>query len=325
MGSNAAPRRILITGVANYFGTQLAGRLAADPGVERVTGVDTRPPSRELAARIALVDADVRSDDLPRLVRAADPDVVVHNEVLQFAEPGRATRQLHDINVIGTLSVLTACEGLPSLRAIVMRGSAAIYGAEPSAPAFFTEDMAGRYPLRTRFQRDIGELETLLENFARRHPAVTCTMLRFQPVVGTELETPIARLLRAPVVPTFLGYDPRVQVLHEQDAVGALRAAVRRPLRGAVNVANEGTVSLARMLRRLGRPSLPIAAPLFGPVVGAGRRLGMPPVSDDVARYLRYGRGVDLRRMHDELGFTPERTTQQAIEQTARGPEAVAA
>lgn len=313
-----AARRILITAVSNYWGSRLARELSKQRGVERVIGLDTRPPGDDVADAIDFIDADVRSQDLPRLVRAADPDVVVHNDILQFAEPGRAGRQLHDINVIGTLSLLTACDDLPSLRSIVVRGSAAIYGAEPSAPAFFTEDMAERYPLRTRFQRDLGELENLFSTFARRHPAVTCTVLRMQPVVGPDLDSPITRLLRAPVVPTFLGYDPRVQVLDADDSVAALRAAIRRPVRGAVNVAAEGTVSLQRMLRRLRRPSLPLLPPLFGPVVGLAERLGLPEMAPEVPRYLRYGRGVDLTRMREELRFTPALTTEQAIERVAR-------
>src|SRR6476469_8672010 len=108
-----AARRILVTAVSNFWGARLAATLLATRGVERVIGLDTRAPGEELASRIEFIDADVRSEDLPRLLRAADPDVVVHNDILQFAEPGRAGRQLHDINVIGTLSLLTACEGLP--------------------------------------------------------------------------------------------------------------------------------------------------------------------------------------------------------------------
>jgi UDP-glucose 4-epimerase len=267
--------------------------------------------------RIEFISADVRSPELAGLLQAQSVDTIVHNDILQFAEPGRPGRRLHDINVIGTLQLTTACAQLPSLRALVVRGSAAIYGSEPSAPAFFTEDLARRYPLRTRFQRDIGELETLFDTFARRTPQVTCTMLRLQPVIGEQLDTPVTALLRAPVVPTFAGYDPRMQFLHAEDAIDALAAAALSPLHGAVNVAADGTVSLARMLRRLGKPSLPIAAPLYGATTGVLARLGLPRLSEDMVRYLRYGRGVDTRRMREELGFRPRLTTIEAIEAVA--------
>jgi UDP-glucose 4-epimerase len=316
-----AGRRVLITGVANAFGSRLARRLASDADVERVVGVDTRAVDPELAERIDVLEADLRSPDLPPGVRAAAVDTVVHNDIVQFPEPGRPRATLHDVNVIGTLQLLTMCDRLPTLRAIVVRGSASIYGSEPGAPAFFTEEDADRFPLRTRFQRDIGELERLVGAFARRHPAVTCTVLRLQPVVGRDLDTPVNRLVRAPVVPTVLGYDPRVQLLDAEDAIGALRRAVLEPVRGAVNVAGDGVVSLSRALRQAHRPALPIAGPLWGPLVGAARSAaGQPALPDEIARYLRFGRGVDTTRMRTELGFRPEHSTLEALARAAGIP-----
>jgi UDP-glucose 4-epimerase len=310
--------RVLITGVSSPLGSRLATRLAGDPAIEHVVGLDTRRPPGALADRIAFVEADLRKGGLAGTLKAAAPHVVVHHDIVQFPEPGRSVRTLHDLNVIGTLQLLAACGELPGLRAVVVRGSASIYGSQPDAPAFFTEDLARTGALQTRFQRDVGELERLVEAFARRHPAVTCTVLRLQPVIGAAIDTPIMRLFRAPIVPTFLGFDPRLQFVLDDDAVGAVAAAVRGPVRGPVNVAGEGTVSLARTLRRLGKRTLPIAAPAYGATVGVLARLGgIPALNDDVVRYLRNGRGVDTTRMRRELGFTPTHTTAQAIDAVA--------
>jgi UDP-glucose 4-epimerase len=154
--------------------------------------------------------------------------------------------------------------------------------------------------------------------FARRHPAVACAVLRLQPVVGRELDTPINRLVRAPVIPTVLGYDPRVQLLDADDAIGALCRAVRHPVRGPVNVAADGVVSLSRALRETGRTALPIAGPLWGPLVGAARgALGQPALPDEIGRYLRFGRGVDTTRMRRELGFRPRHSTLEALARAA--------
>ena len=235
-GSHSA-RRVLITGAANWVGTALAAELLTDPDVELVVALDTRDPLMPADDRAVHVAADIRTTELARFVAPYAPDAVVHNEILQFAEPGRSARLLHDINVMGTLQLLAACEAMPTLRTMVVRSSAAIYGSEPNAPAFFTEEMARRFPLRTRWQRDVSELETLVDGHARRHPELACTILRPQPIVGAGLDTPIMRLLQSPVIPTWLGFDPRIQVVHAEDIVGALAAAVRRPVRGAVNVA----------------------------------------------------------------------------------------
>ena len=140
-----------------------------------------------------------------------------------------SARRAHDINVIGSLQLLAACERTPTLRAIVVRGSAGIYGAEPAAPQFFTEDMTRLYPLRTRFQRDVGEIENSLRDLRAPPRAVTCTMLRYQPSIGPSVDTQITRYLSLPVVPTYLGFDPRLQLIHERDALDALVAAVLRP------------------------------------------------------------------------------------------------
>jgi len=240
------------------------------------------------------------------LLPALEPDTVVHCGFLWYPAPGKPDRALHEINVIGALQLLAACEKTPSVRSVVVRGSAAIYGSEGAAPFFFTEDMARRYPLKTRFQRDVGELERYFDNFARRRPEVSCCMLRYQPEIGPDIDTPLVGYLSLPVVPTQLGFDPRLQFVHSSDATGALEAAVRSPARGAVNVAPSGAVSLSRILRMAGKPTLPIPHPLFGPALTQlGRQLRMGGIYNDGVRLLRFGRGVDNRRLREDVGFEP--------------------
>ncbi len=323
--------RILVTGVANVQGALVAEALAARPEVDRVIGLDTRPPGPDLASVIDHVDADVRVQDLARRLRPHRITAIVHNDIHQFPEPGRAGRHLHDINVVGTLTLLSAAASLPELEAVVVRGSAAIYGAEPAAPAFWREDDlppgADREKLRTRFQRDVAEIEQLVAVFARRHPEIACTTLRMQPAVGGRLDTPITRLVRARIVPTYLGFDPRVQVIHLEDATQVLVRAAAARVRGTVNAGAPGPLSLSRALRAIGRPALPIAGPLYGTVVGLTARVGgLPALSVDTARYLHYGRVVDLTRQERELGLVPERDTLAALTAAAdRAPAARAA
>jgi UDP-glucose 4-epimerase len=306
-------RRVLITGVGSYLGTLLAARLEDDPDYEAVIGLDTRKPRFPLV-RTELIHADIRDPSIAPLIARAEADTVVHNSIVRQPGPGMSSRAMHDINVIGSLQLLSACGQAPSIRAIVIRGSAGIYGAEPHAPQFFGEEMTRLFPLRTRFQRDVAEIENYFETHSRRYPDVTCTMLRYQPAIGPKLATQISRYLSQPVCPTYLGFDPRIQLVHEQDALDALVAAIRRPVRGAVNVAARGTIGLTRMIRAAHRQRLPVAGPLFGPLTGAGRRLGLDSYSDDFRRLLRYGRGVDIGRLERELGHRPRYTTAEAIE-----------
>jgi UDP-glucose 4-epimerase len=298
-------RRILIAGVGTHWGTELALRLERDPDVEQVIGLDTTPPLAQLE-RTEFLEADIRNPLLARLLPSTGADTLVHTGILWYPEPGKPQRALHDINVIGTLQLLAACERTASLERVVLRGSAAIYGCEPTGPSFFTESMANDFLLRTRFQRDIGELEGYFANFARRHSRLTCCMLRYQPEIGPGLDAPIAHYLSLPVVPTQLGFDPRLQLVHAEDATGALHAATMNPIRGAVNVAPSGSISLSRALRLIERPQMPIPHPLFGPAMARlGDRLGAGSLYGDAVRLLRYGRGVDNARLRTELGYEP--------------------
>jgi UDP-glucose 4-epimerase len=318
-------RRVLITGVGSYLGTLLATRLEREPEVEAVIGIDTRRPKTELE-RTEIHDADIRDPEIARLIQAAEPDAVVHNKIVRQPGPGMSSRAMHDINVIGSLQLLAACERVSSIRSIVIRGSAGVYGAEPHAPQFLGEEMTRLFPLRTRFQRDVAEIENYFETFSRRRPQVTCTMLRYQPAIGPSLDTQVGRYLSQPACPTYLGFDPRVQLVHEHDALDALLAAIRNPVQGAVNVAGRGTIGLIRMIRLAGRPALPVAGPLFAPVTEAARRLGMSAYSDDFRRLLRYGRAVDIRRLEEEVGYEPRYSTGAAVQDwVARRHEARAA
>jgi UDP-glucose 4-epimerase len=277
-----------------------------------VAGLDTRKPAATLEGT-DFIEADIRNPVIAKLIAPLEVDTVVHNQIVRQPGGGVAARAMHDINVIGTLQLLAACEQTPTIQAVVVRGSAGIYGAEPNAPQFYTEEMARLFPLRTRFQRDVGEIENYFEGYARRHPEVVCTMLRYQPSIGPGTDSQPTRYLSAPVVPTFLGFDPRLQFVHESDGIEALLATIRNPVRGAVNVAAPGTVGLTKMLRMAGKVSVPIPEPVFVATVNAGRRIGMPPISPDFRRLLRFGRAVDVTRLIEEVGYMPRYSASEAI------------
>jgi UDP-glucose 4-epimerase len=316
-------RRVLITGVGSRFGSLLASRLERDPEVEHVAGLDTRAPDIRLE-RTEFIEADIRDPEIARLIPPTRADTLVHNQIVRQPGPGMSSRAMHDINVIGSLQLLAACERVPTLRTIVVRGSAGIYGAEPHAPQFFGEEMARMFPLRTRFQRDVAEIENYFETYARRQPGVRCTMLRYQPAIGPAVRTQVTRYLSQPACPTYMGFDPRIQLVHIEDGLEALVAVVRNPVDGPVNVAGPGTIGLGRMIRLAGGRALPLAGPLFGPITSAAERFGLDAYSEDFRRLLRYGRGVDTTRLTEEVGYAPRHSTVASVEDWARGARAAA-
>lgn len=320
-------KRVVIAGVSTRWGSALARALQRNDKVGRIIGIDTAAPQDDLG-ETEFLKADIRNGDISQIIPSLEPDVLVHCGIVLYPDKSRPSRALHDINVIGTLQLLAACEKTPDLEALVVRGAAAIYGSAPGAPSFFTEDMARHYPLVTRFQRDIGELEGYFDNFARRHPEVTCCMLRFQVEIGPDLDTPFNRYLKLPVVPTRMGFDPRLQLLHVDDATAALAAATLNPVRGAVNVAPDGAISLSRLLRLCGKKAIgvpPIAASLLNRRIG--EYLGSADLTEDGELLLRYGRGCDNRRLREEVGYEFAFDSEGAARdfaRTSRGARALA-
>jgi UDP-glucose 4-epimerase len=137
------PRVVLVTGVSRYLGTRLASTLAADPSIERVIGVDTVPPRPEVAqqlGRTEFVRADIRNPLIAKVIAQAEVDTVVHMNVIATPLGAGGRTAMKEINVIGTMQLLAACQKAPSMRKLVVKSTTAVYGSSPRDPALFTED-----------------------------------------------------------------------------------------------------------------------------------------------------------------------------------------
>jgi UDP-glucose 4-epimerase len=221
---------------------------------------------------------------------------------------------MKEINVIGTMQLLAACQKAPGVRRLVVKSSAQVYGSSPKDPAMFREDMAPRRLPRSGFAKDSVEVEGYVRGFARRRPDVTVAMLRCANLIGPKIETTLTRYFSLPVIPTVLGFDPRLQFCHEQDALAALQHATRTDVHGTFNVAGDGVLMLSQAVRRLGRPTLAVPPVAFGPLGMVFRRLRAAEISAEQAAFLTYGRGIDTTRMRTELGFEPAYTTAEAFD-----------
>jgi UDP-glucose 4-epimerase len=308
-------RVVLVTGVSRDLGGRFARRIAADPSVDRVIGVDVVPPRGDLGD-VGFVRADIRNPVIAKVIAGQDVDTVVHMSVQSSPnEPGRAggRTSMKEHNVIGTMQLLAACQKAPGLERLVVRSSGAVYGSSSRDPAMFTEDMSAKKMPRSGFGKDVLEVEGYVRGFARRRPDVAVTMLRMAHSLGPTLPSLLSQYFRLPVIPTVLGYDARLQLLHEDDLLGALRHATVAGVHGTFNVAGDGVMLLSQAVRRLGRPTVPVPVIALGPVAGLSRQLGLPRVPVELGDFLTFGRGLDTQRMRTILGFHPEHTTADAF------------
>jgi len=305
-------RVVLVTGVSRYLGGRFAKLLSTDPEVERVIGVDVIPPPHDIG-ETGFVRADIRNPVVGRIIEHAGVDTVVHMSVIAtpLAAGGRVS--MKEINVIGTMQLLAACQRSPSLRRLVVKSTSAVYGSSPRDPALFSEDLVGQVPPRNGWGKDSVEVEGYVRGFSRRRPDVDVVTLRLANLIGPAIRTPMTDYFALPVIPTVLGFDPRLQFLHEDDGLEALRLAALGDMSGVVNVAGDGVISLSQAARFAGRPTAPIPPVMSGAVGVLYRRAGMTDFSREQIRYLTFGRGLDTTRMRKLLGLQPDYTTREAF------------
>jgi UDP-glucose 4-epimerase len=299
-------KRILITGVSTYWGGRLAQALERDSDVETIIGVSPGDPSCPLE-RTEYVRVGVHHALLRRIVHAAEIDTVIDTRLVVDSLQASA-RVAHEVNVIGTMNILAACDGPDSpVRKVVFKSSAHYYGCERDDPAFFTEGMRRPHAPRTRLEADILEAEKAVEGFAERNPGVTVTRLRFCNALGPDQRTTHTALFSLPAIPCILGFDPRYQFIHEDDLVGVLRFAAENELPGIYNAAGDGVLALSEVASLLGRPLAPILPPWGTSLAAAALRPVGIRLPEEVLNQLRYGRGMDNRKLKGAgygFGFT---------------------
>jgi UDP-glucose 4-epimerase len=286
--------------------------MAQHPSVARVIDVDVVPPRGDLG-EVSFVRADIRNPIIAKVIAKEDVDTVVHMSVI--ATPGSAggRHTMKELNVIGTMQLLAACQKAPGLRHLIVKSTTTVYGASSRDPAMFTEDMEPRRAHESGYSKDAAEVEGYVRGFARRRPDVRVAMLRAANVLGPFVQSPITSYFRLPVIPTVLGFDPRMQFLHAEDLIDVLRHTALSDVSGTFNVAGDGVLMLSQAIRRLQRPSVALPAFAVGGLGSALRSARMADFSPEQLRFLTYGRGVDTTRMRNVLGFMPKYRTDEAF------------
>ena len=306
-------RRVLVTGLASFWGGRIAQQLEADPTVDVIVGLDRREPTVSLE-RTEFVRADASYSILARIVKAAQIDTIVH-AFLIVDSTMMSNRTLHEINVIGTMNLLAAAGAAGStVRTVIVKSSTLVYGATAQDPVWFREDTPRSAPPKTRVERSLLEVEGYLRDFAEDNPHVAVSLLRISNVIGHDITTPLVAALQLPLVPAIAGFDPRFQFVEEGDVIRAILYVLRHQVPGVYNVAGDGLLPWSEVGAICGAKPFAYLPPVLTGVAAAPlRRLGLVDLPPEVLDLLRYGRGVDNRRLK-QAGFRYDHTSAGAVE-----------
>jgi UDP-glucose 4-epimerase len=309
--------RVVVTGASGNVGTSLLQALAGEPAVDSVVGVARRRPQLDFA-KTEWATADVAESDLVRLFRGAD--AVVH--LAWLIQPTRDRSHLWRVNVEGSTRVFRAV-GDAGVPVLVYASSIGAYSPGPKNRAVDESWPTGG--VRTNeYSREKVEVERRLDRFERERRTTRVVRLRPALIFKRESATEQRRLFAGPFAPASLlrpgaiPLMPRIpelafQAVHSDDVGNAYRLAVVRDVRGPFNIAAPSLLDLttiARMLRARTFPLSPRAARALAALAFVGR---VSPLPQD---WLDLGLAaplLDTKRAREELGWSPQRSGEDAI------------
>lgn len=323
--------RIAITGASSFLGERLLRRLIRDGHGDDLVVIDVAEPQiseggihfRELdltqpAADQAMLDL-LKEDGIETLVHLA-----------YFTNPQRDTTHAHELESIGTLAVLAAAAAA-DVRNFVLRSFTSVYGARGQNPALIREETPLPHRAPLAWLRDKVEAEEHAATFARRYPEMAVRVLRLAPLLGPHVRNFYSRVFDRRLVPTLLGYDPLLQLLHPEDAEEALVKATFSSARGAFNITPRGVLPLSNAIHLSGKVPAPVPHLAAYLAVDALYAVGLVEAPSGFIDFVRYPCIADGGKASRELGFEAKFSTREALDSyiayrhpaSERGPAAV--
>lgn len=297
-------RRILITGAAGYIGSQLARRLSQD---HHVVGVDIRVHDN---ADFPFYVMDIRDPDLGRLMSEHGIRQVVHLAAV-LEDSGDRARDF-DIDVNGTRNVLDACVAA-GVEQLVVTSSGAAYGYHPDNPAWLAEDDALRGNPEFPYSDHKRQVEMLLAEYCQQYPALKQLVLRPGTVLGANTCNLITRLFDKPLLLAVAGSPSPFVFIWDQDVVAIIQKGVLEGRAGRYNLAGDGALSIHELARLLNKPVISVPAGLIRGALWIGNRLGLTCYTPAQVNFLRYRPVLANRRLKEDFGYTPRKTSEQVF------------
>jgi UDP-glucose 4-epimerase len=307
--ASAPARKVLVAGAAGGFGSFVARKL---PSRFEVIGLDQVERNGDTTAPAKFHVAPFDKRTCEDVFKRERPDALIH--VAFRDDPRLSSDERFRTNVIGTMRLLEHAAKHDVKRVIVL-STGAVYGAHPLNPTLVSEDAPLRAIERYAGIRDRVEADQFVQSWLYKRPETTTVLLRPAHIVGPSVSSPLMEYLKARSVPVVLGFDPMMDLVHEDDVVRAIELALEAPQSGIYNVPGPGPVPLSEVLRVLERTPFPIPHIFAYSTARLLKRFGRFPFDTSQVDYLRYPLVLSPDRIKDELGYKPK----VGLEETIKG------
>lgn len=305
-------KAILVTGAGGYLGRQLVGKLAARLGAKQLDAVvatDVRETPRDgQHAGVTYLKSDVRDDGLEDILRRYRVDTVVH--LASIVTPGRKSDRAfeYSVDVDGTRKVLEACVAA-GVRHVIVSSSGAAYGYHPDNPPWLDESHAVRGNREFAYSWHKRLVEEMLADYRNRHPQLQQTIFRIGTILGDTVRNQITDLFEKPRLIAIRGADSPFVFIWDQDVVGAMLMAIDSGKPGIYNLAGDGALTIQALAQRLGKPVMSLPPSALAWALRLLKMLGLTQYGPEQVNFLRYRPVLDNRRLKEEFGYIPAKTS----------------
>jgi UDP-glucose 4-epimerase len=319
-------RTVMVTGADGYVGRLLVRALAqGEGGAPRVLATDLRLPP--VGRRLPGVDYAVLDVTDPTqagaLMKAHGVSAVVHLAAVVTPKKGDAEALLHRVDVEGTRHVLEGCvqAGVDHL---VVTSSGAAYGYHADNPIPLTEDARLRGNDSFPYSKHKRIVEELLADYRAAHPGLAQLVLRPGTILGRTTRNQITALFEKPWVLGLDDADSPFVVIWDEDVVGAILWGLEGRRAGLYNLAGDGWLTLREMAAMMKKPYVPLPSRALETALSLLSPLGLTQYGPEQVDFLRYRPVLDNRRLKEDFGYVPRKTSREAFEHYLGGRGAAA-
>ena len=305
---NKKKANILVTGVSGRLGRFLVKRLHRE---FNVIGLDRRKTSG-LPKDVKHYKIDIRRNKVEDIFRNNKIEAIFHLGVMHNLRQNE--QEHHNFNILGTTKILEYAEKY-KVKKFIFLSSANVYGPKSTNSQFLSENeplMAGaNFPEI----RDLINLDMLVTSFFWKAPKLDIVILRPAHILGNINNAASNYLRLAKRIPTIMGFDPMIQVIHQADLADALIQSYKlKKATGIFNIASNGELPLSEIIKYMGKKRLAIPEPMLKIAMSQMWLAKISSFPSQEVNYIKYICMGDTKRASEVLQFEPKYSITDAID-----------
>lgn len=314
--SNSAPyRSVLITGAGGYIGRIVVEKLAKDRlGIETIIATDIREFSEEEKNEgVLYYKTDVRAEEIAEIMTDNRVDAVVH--LAAIVSPGKKPdRELeYSVDVLGTKNILECCVKA-GVKKIINTSSGAAYGYYADNPEWLDENDRIRGNSEFSYSDHKRQVEEMLAGYRENHPELEQLIFRPGTILGRKTSNQITDLFDGKRLIGLKGVSIPFVFIWDEDVAGAILKGLHERGKGIYNMAGDGALTMKEMAQMMNKPYISLPIGLVSWALRILKKLGLTQYGPEQVNFLRYRPVLSNRRLKEEFGYIPQKTTREVFE-----------